>query len=66
MFTEHKADLPSGPVHYRKGGSGPAILQVSSHWRPGDGSAMHIGGYPDLLARAAAPASQAPSAHHRQ
>ena len=28
MFTEHTADLSSGPVHYQKGGSGPAILHL--------------------------------------
>jgi len=28
MFSEHKAGLPSGPVHYQKGGSGPPILHL--------------------------------------
>jgi pimeloyl-ACP methyl ester carboxylesterase len=28
MFTEHTADLSSGPVHYQKGGSGPPILHL--------------------------------------
>jgi pimeloyl-ACP methyl ester carboxylesterase len=28
MFTDHTADLSSGPVHYRKGGSGPPILHL--------------------------------------
>jgi pimeloyl-ACP methyl ester carboxylesterase len=28
MFTEHKADLSSGPVQYLKGGSGPPILHL--------------------------------------
>lgn len=28
MFTEHMADLSSGPLHYRKGGSGPPILHL--------------------------------------
>jgi len=28
MFTAHVAELPSGPVHYQKGGSGPPILHL--------------------------------------
>jgi len=28
MFTEHTADLPSGPVRYLKDGSGPTILHL--------------------------------------
>jgi pimeloyl-ACP methyl ester carboxylesterase len=28
MFTEHVAELSSGPVHYQKGGSGPPILHL--------------------------------------
>jgi pimeloyl-ACP methyl ester carboxylesterase len=28
MFTAHTIDLPSGPVHYQKGGSGPPILHL--------------------------------------
>jgi pimeloyl-ACP methyl ester carboxylesterase len=28
MFTEHKADLSSGVVHYLKGGSGPPVLHL--------------------------------------
>lgn len=28
MFTEHVAELSSGPVHYQKGGSGPSILHL--------------------------------------
>jgi pimeloyl-ACP methyl ester carboxylesterase len=28
MFTTHIAELSSGPVHYRKGGSGPPILHL--------------------------------------
>jgi pimeloyl-ACP methyl ester carboxylesterase len=28
MFSEHRADLSSGPVHYRKGGSGPPLLHL--------------------------------------
>jgi pimeloyl-ACP methyl ester carboxylesterase len=28
MFTEHTIDLPSGPVHYLKGGSGPPLLHL--------------------------------------
>ena len=28
MFAAHTADLPSGPVHYQKGGSGPPILHL--------------------------------------
>jgi len=34
MFTDHKADLSSGPVHYQKGGSGPPILHVHSSGGP--------------------------------
>ena len=26
MFTAHTAELSSGPLHYKKGGSGPPIL----------------------------------------
>ena len=29
-FSEQKVDLPTGPVHYLKGGSGPAILHLHS------------------------------------
>jgi pimeloyl-ACP methyl ester carboxylesterase len=29
-FSEQKIDLPTGPVHYLKGGSGPAILHLHS------------------------------------
>src|ERR1043165_8741388 len=28
MFTAHTADLPSGPVHYQRGGSGPPSLHL--------------------------------------
>jgi pimeloyl-ACP methyl ester carboxylesterase len=28
MFTDHIADLSSGPVHYQKGGSGPPVLHL--------------------------------------
>ena len=28
MFTAHTAELPSGPVHYQKGGGGPPILHL--------------------------------------
>jgi pimeloyl-ACP methyl ester carboxylesterase len=28
MFTDHVAELSSGPVHYQKGGSGPPILHL--------------------------------------
>ena len=39
MFTEHTADLSSGPVHYQKGGSGPPIL----HLHPAGGPAPDAG-----------------------
>ena len=28
MFTEHKIDLSSGPVHYQQGGSGPPLMHL--------------------------------------
>jgi pimeloyl-ACP methyl ester carboxylesterase len=28
MFSEHRIELPSGPVHYLKGGSGPPLLHL--------------------------------------
>jgi pimeloyl-ACP methyl ester carboxylesterase len=34
MFTEHKIDLASGPVHYQKGGSGPPLLHLHSSGGP--------------------------------
>ena len=34
MFTEHKIDLTSGPLHYRKGGSGPPLLHLHSSGGP--------------------------------
>jgi pimeloyl-ACP methyl ester carboxylesterase len=34
MFTEHKADLSSGTVHYQKAGSGPPLLHLHSSGGP--------------------------------
>jgi len=34
MFSEHKLELSSGPVHYRKGGSGPPLLHLHGSGGP--------------------------------